>query len=241
MAVEPADHAPLNQTHMSRKSVAPLRDGPWGVNLVGYSRSEPGLGDDGPPAHRVRSTPIGTDVLPIEALRAQAAGQAAFPLNLFCMDADLVPEFVREVGQEFVAGRYSIGLWLWDAGPPPEAWRLSSALLDELWAPSAYVAALLEPVATVPVQTIRMPARPPRVVSRSRADLGLPDDRFVFVASLDASDAIDRANPLATIAAFRQAFAPGDGPRLLLRCGADPHESSVREQLEQAVAGTPRH
>ena len=220
------------------KSSAPLRNAPWGVNLVGYSRSAPGLGDD---AHRLIDAldAAGTDVLPIEALAGKAAGQAAFPLNLICIDTDLVPEFVREVGQEFFAGRYSIGLSLWDAGPPPERWRPSSSLLDELWAPSAYVAALLEPAATVPVQTIRMPAQPRRVTSRSRADLGLPDDQFVFVTSFGGPDAAGRANPAATIAAFRQAFAPADGPSLLLHCGAHAHDSSFREQLEQAVAGNP--
>ena len=62
----------------------------------------------------------GTAVLPIEASAAEAAGQAAFPVNVLCMDGDLVPEFVREAGEEFVAGRYSVGLWFWDAGRPPK-------------------------------------------------------------------------------------------------------------------------
>jgi glycosyltransferase involved in cell wall biosynthesis len=229
--------APVAETHVAKPPV-PLRVAPWGVNLVGYSRAQSGLGD---PALALLEAldAAATDVLPIEAFAGEARGQAAFPVNLFCMDGDLVPDYVREVGQEFLAGRYSIGLLTWDAGPPPAPWRVSPALLDEWWAPSGHVAALLEPVATVPVHTIRLPVAPPPVTSRSRIDLGLPEDRFLFVASLDRSDAIDRANPTATIAAFRQAVAPGDGPRLLLHCGSETHDPRVRERLDQAAAGHP--
>jgi hypothetical protein len=220
------------------KSAVPLRAAPWGVNLVGYSRAQPGLGD---PALRLIDAldATATDVLPIEAFAGEAAGQAAFPVNLLCMDGDLVPDYIREVGQEFLAGRYSIGLLTWAVGPPPGPWQVSSALLDEWWAPSAHVAGLLEPVATVPVHTIRMPVAPPHPRSRSRSDLGLPQDRFLFVTSLDGADAIDRANPTATIAAFRQAFAPGDGPRLLVHCGPETHDPRISEQLDQAAAGHP--
>ena len=65
-------------------------------------------------------------MLPIEAPASDAADRPLFPVNLLCMDGDLVPEFVREAGEEFFAGRYSVGLWLWDAGcPPSDGWSRS--------------------------------------------------------------------------------------------------------------------
>ena len=233
--VAPASHA---AQHPRLQSLAPLRDDPWGVNLVGFARNAPRLGEE---ARQVVSAldATGTAVLPIETSAADAAEQAAFPINVLCMDGDLVPEFVREAGEEFVAGRYSVGLWFWDAGRPTKRWLESLTVIDELWAPSSYVARLLEAVATVPVHTVRIPAQPGRIDALRRADVGLPDDQFLFCVGFDDRRGLERANPMAAIAAFRQAFAPNGGARLLLRCGDTMVDGDVRGRLIDAIAEHP--
>ena len=126
----------------------------------GYSRSSPAR-RRGAPGRSSALDATGTDVLPIETLGSDAAGQAAFPLNVLCIDADLVPEFVREVGEEFVAGRYSSACGSGMRVRRPKRWRrvvlrcsTSCGRRARMWH------GLLEAVATVPVHTVRMPAQP---------------------------------------------------------------------------------
>ena len=165
-------------------TVSPLRDGPWGVNVVGYFRSELGTGEAARQMVRALDS-TGTPVLPVHGQTVPLSRQehayvtatpqdAWYPVNVICMNADMLPEFAGQAGPEFFGGRYSIGLWFWEVTRFPEKWHDSFSLLEEVWAPTAHVAAALAPVATVPVHTVRVPVQPPPLEPRSRAQLGLP-------------------------------------------------------------------
>jgi glycosyltransferase involved in cell wall biosynthesis len=58
----------------------------------------------------------------------------------------------------------------------------------------------------------------PRVVENAkRSDLGL-DDRFMFLFTFDFMSVMKRKNPMGLIDAFKKAFAPNEGPMLVLKC-----------------------
>jgi hypothetical protein len=168
-----------------------------------------------------------------------APEEAAFALNLICMNADMLPEFADEAGERFFAGRYSIGMWFWEVSRFPDRWRDSFALLEELWAPSAHVAAALEPLATVPVVTMRVPVAPARLEPRARAELGIAEDGFVFLFSFDYLSVFKRKNPLAVVDAFTRAFAPGEGARLVVKCINPARDPSAHGELMAAAAARP--
>jgi glycosyltransferase involved in cell wall biosynthesis len=229
--------------------VVPLATERWGVNVVGYFRSELGTGEA---ARQVVSALDAADVpnLPIHGqtipLNRQGYGyvtaapeEAAFPINLVCMNADALPEFARQVGQDFFAGRYSIGLWFWEVSRFPERWRDSFSLLEEVWAPTAHVAAALEPLATVPVHPIRIPVQPPPIEPRSRAELGMPEDEYTFLFSFDYLSVFERKNPLAVIEAFRRSFEPGAGARLVLKCINQDRDPDAHARLLAAAGESP--
>ncbi len=142
-------------------SSTPLSQGAFGVNVVGYFRSEVGTGEaarqvvSALDAEQIPVMPIHGHTVPLSRQgHSYATGtpeDAAFPLNLICMNADVLPEFAREAGEEFFAERYSIGLWFWEIESFPARWRGSFSLLEEVWAPTAHVASALEPLAGVPV------------------------------------------------------------------------------------------
>ena len=228
---------------------APLRDAPWGVNVVGYFRSELGTGEAARQVIRaldargIPSMPIHGQTIPLNrqghSYVTAAPGDACYPVNLICMNADMLPEFASQVGAEFFAGRYSIGLWFWEVSRFPDRWLNSFSLLEEVWAPTAHVATALEPMATVPVTTVRIPVHVPELEPRSRADLGLPEDKFVFLFSFDYLSVFRRKNPLAIVDAFKQAFSPGDGAALVLKCINGDRDPGSHARL-LATAGTHR-
>ena len=228
---------------------AALRPAPWGVNVVCDFRSELEIGAVARQlvaaldAKAIPALPIlspSTELSRHSHVYATAAPRdAPFPVNLICLDPDVLPEFPNHLGEEFLAGRYSVGLWFWEGSRVPERWRAYLSLVDEVWAPTAYVAGALEPLATASVNTIRIPVEPIPLEPRSRNALGLPDQKFLFHSSFDDQSGFERSNPLAVIEAFRRAFAPGEGACLLLYDVAAQRDRAVYAELREAAADHP--
>jgi len=255
VASERATDDELTKSHPSAvaaprlDAAAPLREGRWGVNVVGYFRSELGTGEaarqvvSALDANEVPVLPIHGQTVPLSrqghAYVTAAPEDAPYPVNLICMNADMLPEFASQAGEEFFAGRYSIGLWFWEVNRFPERWAGSFSLLEEVWAPTAHVAAALEPLAGVPVSTVRIPVQPSPPERRSRAELGVADNGFLFLFSFDYLSVFKRKNPLAVIDAFRRAFAPGEGARLALKCINHERDPESHAQLRAAAAAHP--
>jgi glycosyltransferase involved in cell wall biosynthesis len=250
--VPPSPHASAPAAPAPRpdsEDPTPLSQGSFGVNVVGYFRSELGTGEAARQvvaaldSQQVPVMPIHGQTVPLSrqghAYTTASPEDAAYPVNLICMNADMLPEFAGQAGEEFFAGRYSIGLWFWEIARFPERWRSSFSLVDEVWAPTAHIASALEPLATVPLTTVRIPVQPSALEPRSRAELGLPEDKFLFLVSFDYLSVFKRKNPLAAIEAFRRAFAPGEGAGLVVKCINQDRDPDAHAQLRAAVAGHP--
>ncbi len=223
-----------------------LHRDPWGVNVVGYFRSEAGTGEaarsvvsaldheDIPvlPIHG-QTVPVSRQDHPYETVAPETA---AFPVNLICMNADMLPEFARQVGHAFFSGRYSAGLWFWEVERFPERWRDAFSLLEEVWAPTDHVAAALTPLASVPVHRIRLPIAPAVPASRSRADLGLEAEPFIFLFAFDYLSVAERKNPLAVIDAFSRAFGDGEEARLVIKCINSARDPEYHARVNSAAA-----
>lgn len=226
-----------------------LRDGPWGVNVVGYFRSELGMGEAARQvvaaldAKDIPVLPVHGQTIPLSrqghVYETATPADAVFPVNLICMNADVLPEFAGQAGNEFFAGRYSVGLWFWEVSRFPERWRGSFSLLEEVWAPTDHVAAALEPIATRPVNTIRIPVLAPSISACSRAELGLPQDCFLFLFSFDYLSVFQRKNPLAVIEAFIGGFAAGEGAHLVIKCINHERDPSAHARLLDAARRHP--
>jgi SAM-dependent methyltransferase len=218
-----------------------------GVNVAGYFQSVLGVGEAARQVVRALETG-GVPVAPVgltaansrqdERLAPVGDAKALFPINLICVNADVLPAFTDDAGPEFFAGRYSIGLWWWEVSKFPDRWLSAFQHVDEIWVGSRHVADALTPVSPVPVVHIVQPvavAEPPVI---DRAELGLPEG-FVFLFSFDYHSVFERKNPLAVVEAFTRAFAPGDGPSLVIKSINHEHHPASHERLRQAAAAHP--
>lgn len=240
----PEEALPLLAAESSRRQRAPA----WGVNVIGYFRSELGVGEAARQvigaldAVEVPTLPIHSEM---RALSRQDHGfsqlgleDAAFPVNLICVNADMLPEFARRAGEDFFKGRYSIGLWFWEVSQFPSEWQASFDLVDEVWAPTAHVGDALARVSPIPVVPMTIPVQAGAIVPRSRADLGVPEG-FLFLFSFDYLSVFERKNPLAVIRAFSSAFAPGEGASLILKCINAEHDPVNHQRLLSAASEHP--
>ena len=159
------------------------------------------------------------------------------PFNLICVNADELAHFKADVGDAFFAGRRSIGVWAWETDKVPATWAGVFPLVNEIWVYSRYVAEIIGRAAPVP--TIRM-ALPVLAPDPGGASVELvPPDRFTFLFLFDFFSTMQRKNPLGLVEAFRRAFAPGDGPQLLLKSINGDYQPQRMRRVADAAADHP--
>ena len=145
--------------------------------------------------------------------------QSPYPINIMCLNGDLVPAFSHEVNASFFTDRHTIALWWWevvDAFPPD--WHDAFEYLDEVWVATDQIYDAIAPHSPVPVNKVRMPVVMPRVGLYSRARLGMPEDGFIFLYVYDYHSTAARKNPVGHVEAFKAAFGEGSGAKLVLKC-----------------------
>jgi glycosyltransferase involved in cell wall biosynthesis/SAM-dependent methyltransferase len=239
-----AGSAPSSATPAEIEPVA----SPWGVNVVGYFRSELGVGE----AARQLVSALdagGVSLLPVHGRTIPPNRQghvythldfsdARYPVNLICMNADAVGEFAAQAGPEFFHARYSIGMWFWEVERFPERWRSAFEHLDELWLPTEHVVRAVSPHATIPITKITLPVEMPTVLPASRAEQNLPEG-FMFLFSFDHHSVFARKNPLALIDAYTRNFDPADGAVLVIKSINADSAKDDHARLLEAASGRP--
>src|SRR5262249_31055477 len=135
--------------------------------------------------------------------------------------------------------RYTIGVWCWEASRFPDAFRPAFDLVDEIWVASDYVAEIVSDATDKPVQVFPMPVEIEPAPALSRSDVGLPEDRFVFLLAFDFFSTVERKNPYGLVEAFTRAFAPGEGPVLVIKTINGEKQAGELKRLAQAVGTHP--
>jgi glycosyltransferase involved in cell wall biosynthesis len=221
-----------------------------GVNLAGFLEVESGLGEV---ARRLAKVLASSDI-PFAAiayrgtlarrdhpLGLELAESAPYDINLISLSANDLMRFAVEVGMDFFARRYSIGVWFWETDVFSSAERATTSaarFLDEVWVASDYVRQAVAPQVDIPVHVVPVPVESPQGPFRTRSELSVPEG-FIFLYVFDFWSA-ERKNPWAVVEAFKRAFEPDEGPTLVLKSihGRDwkPHQF---ERLAALVQGRP--
>jgi glycosyltransferase involved in cell wall biosynthesis len=156
--------------------------------------------------------------------------------EIVAVNADELPDFVERLGEEYFEGP-RIGIWGWETNSIPPRWRRAFSLVDELWVYSQFMADNIGAVAPVPVVPLPPPVEPPaEPVEPLR--LGVPDG-YLFLFVFDYLSTVQRKNPVGLIEAFKLAFAPGEGPQLLIKTINAPLRPLAEEEVLWAAHGRP--
>jgi glycosyltransferase involved in cell wall biosynthesis len=153
----------------------------------------------------------------------------------------LLPLTLLRLPRRLPRGRRVIGYWSWELPTAPPDWRLGTRFVHEIWAPTPFVAAALEPLLPGKVRVVPPPMAiaPPRPAALDRAAFGLPTEAVIVLVSFNLASSLERKNPLAAIAAFRAAFGDRADRVLLLKIGNRSHFPADFVQLAQAAAAAP--
>lgn len=156
--------------------------------------------------------------------------------ELICVNPDELPDFVARVGGEHLQG-IRIGVWGWETNSIPPRWGPAFSLVEEIWVYSRFVATNIGAVTDVPVVALPPPVTAPTEPAPPNR-LGLPDG-FLFLFVFDYSSTNQRKNPVGLIEAFKRAFRPDEGPRLLIKTINAPLLPLSEEEVLWAAEGRP--
>ena len=173
-----------------------------GVNLVGFLNAEFGQGEV---ARRLdaalRHAGIPHRTIPYEEIPHRqdhpfehASSDADHDVNVLCLNAEHLIGFAAR-GSDLLVDHYSIGVWFWETSRFPDYLKPALKFVDELWVASNFVASAIGAETSIPVVTFPLPVEVPKETAVTRADLGLPEDRFVFTFVFDFYSTVERKNP----------------------------------------------
>lgn len=237
----------------ARAAPIPLSDVQTGpLVLSGFMNSVLGIGSGG------RSTaaallaaglaPLRHDIAPVLDLRIDRLAPRLGPPGGVWIAHCNPPELMRVLAAlpfDALEGRYRIGFWAWELPVLPPRWAEAADHLNEIWAPTRYVAdAILDAVRDRRhVPTVRVMPHPLPDLSHVRADrarFGLPQDAVVVLVMFDMRSSRARKNPDAAVEAFIRAFPEPRSDRVLF-CKVVGADASTEDwvALRRRVSGRP--
>jgi glycosyltransferase involved in cell wall biosynthesis len=220
-----------------------------GVNVIGYVASDSGLGDF---TRRLYQSLVGASV-PVGAIHyhrtASPTAEGVPPLttdleydtNLITVHSDHMGFFADDHGATVFPGRTNIGYWFWELSELSPRSIAAAGLVDEVWAATTFVGDAYRRVTDKPVRVVPIPVPRPHASAASRAELGLPEDRFVFLVTLDHLSITDRKNPMGAVRAFQRAFptVARGGPVLVVKTLNGSQRWAEHEELQVAATARP--
>ena len=162
-----------------------------------------------------------------------------FSANVVSLNAEHLVQFALDSGRDLLRNRYSAGLWFWETSRFPKQFRHAFDYVDEVWVASDFVGDAVRRETSKPVLTFPLPVLVPPPPALGRADLGLPEDAFVFLFVFDFFSTLERKNPLGLIDAFTRAF-PEPGRALLYLKSINGSRAPLDlARVREAAAGRP--
>jgi glycosyltransferase involved in cell wall biosynthesis len=131
-------------------------------------------------------------------------------------------------------GVHRVGIWWWEMETIPAGWRDRAEGVDEIWAPTTFIANAMQSAFDKPVFPMLPGLELPPFDPLPRSYFGLRDNRFVFAFVFDMNSRMQRKNPLGLIRAFRAAFRRDEPVELVIK--VSPPESYYAELWEELRA-----
>ena len=128
-------------------------------------------------------------------------------------------------------GVYRVGIWWWELETIPNRWLDRAEGVDEIWAPTTFIAGAMRAAFRKPVYPMLPGLELPAFDPLPRSHFDLRDDRFLFTFVFDMNSRMQRKNPLGLIRAFRRAFRREEPVDLAIK--VSPPESYYKEQWNE--------
>lgn len=222
-----------------------------GVNLIAYIRAEMGLGV----VARGMAAALEAAGIPFNIINIESGNYSQhtdhswahkevrhsdYDTTIVFMNPDQSLHLRTQVPGTLLGDRYVVGQWYWELPELPDEWVKEFEFIDEVWAASQFISDAVSRKTSRPV--VRIPpvvqlSHDPRG-DLSRAQLGLPEDRYLFLAMFDTNSVLQRKNPLGVLRAFKRAFAGSDSSvGLVMKFNNPDYREPLLQSVREEMAG----
>ena len=222
---------------------------PFGVNVAGYIQGEFGVAE----VARASINALESSNVPYALNNVRASihrhqdktfdnftDKNPYAINLVHVNADQVPVFAHEKNADYFKGRYNIGYWFWELSKFPHRWQSSFERFQEIWVASTFCQESIARLSPIPVVKMTFPVLVDEMqVLPKRLELGLPEDKFLYLFSYDYLSIFERKNPLGVLRAFRMVFDKKNDVALVLKSINSEYAPEQMEILKREAKDLP--
>jgi glycosyltransferase involved in cell wall biosynthesis len=184
------------------------------ATVIGYLRTASGVGEAGRQTLlALASTGLIVNGYDIDLnVSASRDDESCTPLlvahgdgkaQIFHINADQLPEVMRHGEARLHKDAVRINVPFWELSEFPGALLAAFDAIDEIWAPSRFIQRSLIRRIDKPVIHMPLAVELPAPATVTRAQFGLPQDKFLFFFAFDFASFVQRKNPRGSITAFR--------------------------------------
>lgn len=205
----------------STTSYAPTAPPKEGILFVGYVEAGLGLGES--LRNLIDSTALTAVPFAIYPFNVNVESRFIGPFRPECYDceqrfeinvieiaSDQLPSVMHELGEIRTADSYNILRTYWELPQAPQSWAPILAGINEIWAPTTFVADAFRPIFAGTITLIPPCVEIRQEISGDRTRFGLSEEAFYFIFSFDYFSFPARKNPVGVVRAFQEAFPRGD-------------------------------
>lgn len=219
-----------------------------GVNLVSYIRAEMALGVVGRGmAAAFESAGVDFNVINLEAgnyslhtdlsWSHKETRRSDYDTTIVCVNPDNSFYLRTQAPVNVLGDRYVIANWYWELPELPDEWLKEFEFVDEVWAASQFIANAVSAKTSRPVVYMPPVVQLSPALAISRAALGLPEDRYLFLAMVDTNSVLQRKNPLGVLRAFKHAFPQGSNVALVMKFNNPDYRQPLLQSVREEIAG----
>lgn len=217
-----------------------------GINLIGNIEEASGLGQSARlVAAEIEAYGISLKSFPYNPaeglhdhnlLFSSSAGEnLPYNINLIHINPHELGMAFLQIDSSVWDYRYNIGFWLWELEEFPDEWLPCLNCLNEIWTPSEFISRTIRGKTDKPVITIPYHVDAEIYRQYSRKELGLPEDRFLFLMMYDRNSMTERKNPKGVLKAYRDAFNGQEDVGLVIKVNNCSYEELqyLKEGLQE--------
>jgi glycosyltransferase involved in cell wall biosynthesis len=214
---------------------------PHGVNVVGYLDATSGLGERArelAATLRTGGVSVGEWSVPGQGPYVAPPGGSptVYDTTVAMVTAIQLADVRSRVPEPFERADRTIGYFFWELADVPDEQQWGIGLVDEIWAPTRFVADAYRAATDTPVLDVPLPLPvPPRPSPRAGSDAD--DAPFHVLVAFDFLSVMERKNPIGAIEAFRRAFPAAEPVRLTIKTlNGDLRPEQFERVLDAAAA-----
>jgi glycosyltransferase involved in cell wall biosynthesis len=219
---------------------------PHGVNVVGYLDATSGLGERARElVATLRAGGLAVSEWPVAAHgdepTSPATSGVVYDTTIAVVTAVQLADVVQRVPDPFERPELTVGYFFWELAEVPEEQHWGIGLVDEIWAPTRFVADAYRAATDTVVRDVPLPlphrSHPVGPPAHRRSD---HHDRLDVLVAFDFLSVMERKNPIGAIEAFRRAFPESEPVHLLVKTLNGDQRPEQLERVRMAIRGDDR-